>query len=33
MFGLPMIMAMAKGVEIDGVLIAETKEMTKQLAR
>lgn len=33
MFGLPMVMAMAKGVEIDDALIAEAKELAKELAR
>ncbi|MDD2190438.1 MAG: DUF4368 domain-containing protein [Eubacteriales bacterium] len=32
MFGLPMVMAMAKDVEIDDVLIAEAKELAKELA-
>lgn len=32
MFGLPMVMAMAKDVEIDDALIAEAKEMAKELA-
>ena len=32
MFGLPMVMAMAKDVEIDDVLIAEAKELAKGLA-
>jgi len=32
MFGLSMVMAMAKDLEIDDALIAEAKEMTKELA-
>lgn len=32
MFGLPMVMAMEKDVEIDNTLIAEAKEMLKELA-
>lgn len=32
MFGLPMVMAMAKDVEIDDVLIAEARGMAKELA-
>ena len=32
MFGLPMVMVMAKDVEIDGTLIAEAKELAKELA-
>jgi len=31
-FGLPMVMAMAKNVEIDDALIAEAKELAKALA-
>ena len=31
MFGLPMVMAMAKNVEIDDKLIAEAKELAKGL--
>jgi len=32
MFGLPMVMAMAKDIEIDDVLIAEARGMAKELA-
>lgn len=32
MFGLPMVMAMVKDVEIDDALIAEAKELAKELA-
>jgi hypothetical protein len=32
MFGLPMVMAMAKDVEVDDALIAEAKELAKGLA-
>ncbi|NLI92969.1 MAG: recombinase family protein [Peptococcaceae bacterium] len=32
MFGLPMVMAMAKDVDIDDALIAEAKELAKELA-
>lgn len=32
MFGLPMVMAMAKNVEIDDALIAQEKELAKELA-
>jgi hypothetical protein len=32
MFGLPMVMSMAKDVEIDDVLIAEARGMAKELA-
>ncbi|WP_353852883.1 recombinase family protein [Dehalobacter restrictus] len=32
MFGLPMLMAMAKDVEIDDALIAEAKELARELA-
>ncbi|MDH7526540.1 MAG: DUF4368 domain-containing protein, partial [Peptococcaceae bacterium] len=31
MFGLPMVMAMAKGVEIDDALIAEARGLAKEL--
>ncbi len=32
MFGLPMVMVMAKDVEIDDVLIAEARGVAKELA-
>jgi hypothetical protein len=32
MFGLPMVMALAKDVEIDDTLIAEAKELARELA-
>lgn len=31
MFGLPMVMAMAKDVEIDDALIDEVRELAKEL--